>query len=77
MFCSGGLGWLILSWGWFLRGHKGWSSWVHGGSLGVGKVKADRLEEFDEVAYAWRWKGYSVFCKSRTIGEDVTSSFDI
>ena len=22
----------------------GWSSWVHGGSLGVGKVKADELE---------------------------------
>jgi len=25
-------------------GHEGWSSWVHGGSLGVGKVKADGLE---------------------------------
>jgi len=36
-----------------------------------------RGEEFDEVAYAWRWKGYSVFCKSRTIGKDVMSSFDI
>ena len=22
----------------------GWPSWAHGGSLGVGKVKADRLE---------------------------------
>jgi len=36
-----------------------------------------RSEEFGEVAYAWRWKGYSVFCESWTAGEDVLSSFNI
>ena len=41
---SRGLGWLILSQGWCLRGHVGWSSWAHGGFLGVGKAKADVLE---------------------------------
>jgi len=53
----------------------GWPSWAHGGSLGVGKVKADELEmrNLMKSPNAWRWKGYSVFCKSRTIGEDVTS----
>jgi len=33
-----------------------------------------RSEEFDEVACAWRWKGYSVFW---TVGEDVLSGFNI
>jgi len=44
---------------------------------GCWESKRVRGEEFDEVAYAWRWKGYSVFCKSRTIGEDEVSNFDI
>jgi len=26
------------------QGTRGWSSWVHGGSLGVGKAKADGFE---------------------------------
>ena len=68
--------WLIHSeLGRCLRGHVGWPSWAHGGSLGVGKVKADELEmrNLMKSPNAWRWKGYSVFCKSRTIGEDVTS----
>ena len=43
----------------------------------LGKIRWVKDEEFYEVAYGWRWKGYSVFCQSRTIGEDVTSKFDI
>jgi len=42
-----------------------------------GKSRCVRNEEFDEVAFASRWKGNSVFCESRTTSEDVESSFDI
>ena len=62
-------------------GHVGWSSWVHRGPLGVWKVKADGLEMKNLMKSPMHgdgrdWKGCSVFCES-TIGEDVTSSFDI
>ena len=42
-----------------------------------GKCRRVGCEEFDEVAYARRGKGDSVFCESWTFGEDVESSFDI
>jgi len=47
---------------WRFPGHwEGESRWI-------------RSEEFDEVAYAWGWKGNSLFCESPTMRSLVSIS---
>jgi len=42
-----------------------------------GKCRQVGHEELDEVSYARRGEGNSIFCESRAFGEDMESCFDV
>jgi len=74
MVHSGSHGWVCLSWhlcSGFLE--DAWGS--HRGFPGCREVQCRQVGrgEFDEVSYARRGEGNSIFCESRAFDEDMES----